>query len=42
MNYNLFHNTSCLGDAYFLQTSLNIPYRYHKKQNLSNISLIKQ
>ena len=24
MNYNLFHNTSCLGDAYFFQASIKM------------------
>ena len=24
MNYNLFHNTSCLGDAYFLWASIKM------------------
>ena len=36
MNYNLFHNNSCLGDVYSFQ--LRIPVKIH----LSNTSMIKQ
>ena len=45
MNYNLFHNTSCLGDAYSFYYSfkwLKRPLRIPLKLNLSNVSKIKQ
>ena len=45
MNYNLFHNTSCLGDAYSFQASfkwLKHPLRIPLQLNLSNILMIKR
>ena len=45
MNYNLFHITSCLGDAYFLTLQLKClkhPLRIPRKLNLSNISMVKE